>query len=150
MTAETETDSVQGAMEETPVAVEEATAPQDSFPTASLRAAPPRASKFALSSLEIAESAAVEIPAPVQEPPRTLAEAYARILALNAAPPGADKTLRKAHSVLLERARADYHRLAQTPAPPPINHSDFWRRDVPVSALAYVKALYPATKARKA
>jgi hypothetical protein len=106
----------------------------------------PRASEFALSALDIAESTAVEIPAPVQEVPRTLAEAYAKLRELNAAPPSPDKTLRKAHAVLLERARADVFRLSQSPTPPPIDHAAFLKREPSPEAVARIRSLYPNAK----
>jgi len=106
----------------------------------------PRASAFALSALEIAETAVGEIPAPVHEAPLTLAEAYAKVLALNAAPPAADKTGRKAHAVLLERARADWHRLAQSPKPPPIDHATFLKREPTPEAMTRIRSLYPNSK----
>jgi hypothetical protein len=135
MSAQTEIDRVQCEQElETPV-----TAPDLEIP---------RASEFALSSLEIAESAAVEIPAPVQEVPRSLAEALALIRALNAAPHGADKTLRKAHGVLLEHARADWHRLAQSPKPPPLDVGVHLRglRTPPPEAIVRIQSRYPNGK----
>ena len=133
-----ETDTVQCEQElETPV-----TAPEKETPKAEI----PRLSAFALSSIDFAETTTVEIPALVQESPLTLAEAYAKLLALNAAPPAADHTGRKAHAILLERARADMHRLAQGPKSPQIDFASFWKREPSPEAVARIQSLYPKGK----
>jgi hypothetical protein len=138
-----DTDIIQGERElETPVSVPETETPEAEIP---------RASAFALSALTITESAAVESPpAPVQEV-GTLAEAHAKILALNAALPAADKTARKAHGVLLAHARAAWHKLSQSEPPPRIDQAAHWRgmRSPSQEALAYFTGTASKSKSKR-
>jgi hypothetical protein len=50
----------------------------------------------------------------------------------------------------LFRLRAHLHALSQGPTAPRIDYKAFFERHVPASALAFVEASYPKTKARKA
>lgn len=124
---------------ETPVSTPEietlATAPEAPFASAHLKAQ--------LSAAETTE--AVEAP----NLPATLSAALARLREINALAPTDAKGLRAKTSQLATLA-AHVHRLSQGPTAPRIDHKAFFKRHVPASALAFVEASYPKTKARKA
>jgi hypothetical protein len=119
---------------ETPIAPPEIEAPS-AFSTANLRA-------------ELAAREAVETIAEVVLPP-TVSAALARQREVSASVPTDAKGHREKVRQLQTLA-AHVHRLSQGPTAPRIDHKAFWQRDVPASALAYVEASYPKTKARKA
>jgi hypothetical protein len=135
MPTEPETDAVQPALElETPVS--EVAVPLGPFARASLAA-------------ELAAREAVETIAEVALPP-TLSAALARQREVSASVP-TDAKGHQEKTRQLQTLAAHIHRLSQGPTAPSINHKEFWQRDVPASALAYVEARYPKSiKARKA
>jgi hypothetical protein len=134
---EIDTDTIQCQPEvETPVEVSEIAVPLGPFARASLAA-------------ELAAREAVETIAEVALPP-TLSSALARQREVSASVPTDAKGHRE-KTRQLQTLAAHIHRLSQGPTAPSINHKEFWQRDVPASALAYVEARYPKSiKARKA
>lgn len=80
--------------------------------------------------------------------PKSLSEAHAALLAVQASQPK-DKFEAKVKAAKITRLAAIIHELGQGPKSPPMNRGDFMKRTPPDEALAYVAGQYPKRKAAK-
>lgn len=123
---------------ETPVGSPELETPTafapTSFATARMRA-----------ELAAAEAAKHPEPLPETELPASLSASVARLREINALAP-TDKSGQKAKASQLATMAAHVHRLSQGPTSPPINYTEFFKRHVPASALAFVMSKYPKSR----
>ena len=127
---------------ETPVAIEETTAKEISFPTAHLRAE--------LRDREADEAFAAKVTdtADGVKLPETLPETLAMLRQVQASVPK-DKFESKVKGIKMERLRGHLHKLSQSEPPPRLNYAAFLKREPPPSALAHFASLYPKAKNRK-
>lgn len=98
--------------------------------------------------IEEKESAEVSEAASRDASPKTLSEAHAALLAVQASQPK-DKFEAKVKAAKITRLAAIIHELGQGPKSPPMDLGDFLKRTPPDEALAYVAGQYPKRKSAK-